>query len=203
MTEWTLYSSSRSPFVRKTIMAAHCAGLIERIDFVEVQTNPMTPSVEVLKHNPLGMIPTLLLADSEMLTGSDAILDYFNEVAPEAGLIPQGGQARREVLRRQTVADGAMDKAVKWLDERFRDQNEDTRSHINGYSGALLSVADWFNHGIVTRERPDAGDLALYCLLGYLEFRFPECVWRDGRDALVSWYEELDKHPAAAATVPH
>lgn len=202
MTEWKLFTSSRSPFVRKVIMAAHYTHVLDRIEKIEVATTPVTPSPEVMAQNPLGMIPTLLLADGEVLTGSDAILDYFNEIVPAAELIPQGGKLRRDVLRRQAIADGAMDKSVKWLDERFRVQNEDTRSHISGYSNAILAVADWFEARIELRAQPDAGDLALFCLLGYLEFRFPECHWRTGREKLVNWFEAMSLQPAAISSQP-
>jgi glutathione S-transferase len=202
MTDWTLLTSTRSPFVRKVVMAAYELDLLGRIAFVGVATTPMEPSAVVLEHSPLGMIPTLLIADGEMLTGSDVILDFLNETAPEAGLIPANGSARRDVLRRQAVADGAMDKAVKWLDERFREQNEDTRVHIDGYARSLLAVAAWFDGRVFGRERPDAGDLSLYCLLGYLNFRFPECEWRTGNARLADWYDGMNRRPAAEFSRP-
>jgi glutathione S-transferase len=61
--------------------------------------------------------------------------------------------------------------------------------HIEGQAGRFPDV-------------PDAGHLAIACALGYLDFRFPDLGWREGRPALSAWYEGMERHPAMQATVP-
>ena len=61
-----LHWSSRSPFVRKVMLAAHehgLAGLIERIPIVVALTKT---DRALLPHNQLGRIPTLLLPDGRV-----------------------------------------------------------------------------------------------------------------------------------------
>jgi GST-like protein len=54
---------------------------------------------ELLKVNPLGQIPTLLLADGSALSESAAILMHLGLAYPESGLLPQDAAARAQVLR--------------------------------------------------------------------------------------------------------
>ena len=55
--------------------------------------------VELLKLNPLGQIPTLVLPDGSALSESAAILIHLGSVHPEAGLLPQDPSARAQAIR--------------------------------------------------------------------------------------------------------
>ncbi len=55
--------------------------------------------VELLKLNPLGQIPTLVLEDGSVLSESAAILIHLGSVHPEAGLLPQEPSARAQAIR--------------------------------------------------------------------------------------------------------
>ena len=53
----------------------------------------------LLKVNPLGQIPTLLLADGSVLSESAAILMHLGLAHPASGLLPQEPTARAQALR--------------------------------------------------------------------------------------------------------
>ena len=53
----------------------------------------------LLKINPLGQIPTLLLADGSALSESAAILMHVGLTYPQSGLLPQDPAARAQALR--------------------------------------------------------------------------------------------------------
>jgi GST-like protein len=55
--------------------------------------------VELLKVNPLGQIPTLVLEDGSVLTESAAILIHLGSVHPESGLLPRDASARAQMIR--------------------------------------------------------------------------------------------------------
>jgi len=55
--------------------------------------------VELLKVNPLGQIPTLVLDDGSVLSESAAILIHLGGAHPEAGLLPRDASARAQALR--------------------------------------------------------------------------------------------------------
>lgn len=201
MTAWTLFASTRSPFARKVRIALHEIGVAGKVTLVPVATSPMKPAPEVLPHNPLGQVPTLVIDGGEALIDSTAILDFLSEQPRGAFLLPREGAERRETMRRLALADGMMDKAVRWLDERFQAQNDDTAARIAGFRAAMERTLD----GLEAAPPPpagrfDAGDVALLSLLGYLDFRFAELPWRDTRPRLAAWYGELLARPSVAAT---
>jgi glutathione S-transferase len=201
MTAWTLFASTRSPFARKVRIALHELGLADRVAIVPVATSPMKPAPEVLPHNPLGQVPTLVIDGGEALVDSTAILDFLSELPGGAFLLPHAGAARREAMRRLALADGMMDKAVRWLDERFQAQNDDTAARIAGFRAGIERTLDRLEaEPPAPADRFDAGDIALLSLLGYLDFRFPELPWRDGRPRLAAWSGKLVERPSVAAT---
>ncbi len=55
--------------------------------------------VELLKVNPLGQIPTLVLEDGSVLSESAAILIHLGNVHADAGLLPRDASARAQALR--------------------------------------------------------------------------------------------------------
>ena len=62
-----LHWSSRSPFVRKVMVVAHEAGVADRIERIPTVVALTKPDLAVLRRNPLGKIPTLLLEDGGTL----------------------------------------------------------------------------------------------------------------------------------------
>ena len=55
--------------------------------------------VELLKVNPLGQIPTLVLDDGSVLSESAAILIHLGSAHPESGLLPRDASARAQAIR--------------------------------------------------------------------------------------------------------
>ena len=62
-----LYWSSRSPFVRKVMVAAHEMGLAQGIRTERVMVSAVAPNADVMAVNPLNKIPTLVLDDGSAL----------------------------------------------------------------------------------------------------------------------------------------
>lgn len=205
MADWTLYHSTRSPFVRKVMIAAIETGLDHRIAIRGVLTNPMTPAPELMGQSPAGQIPLLVIEGGEALVDSAAIMDFLSEAAPGHGLLPPAGPDRRDALRRQAVADAGMDKALRWLDETYRNPCEDGAARVRGYCAALGAIADWCQAraGEWPGSRFDVGDIAVACLLAYLDFRFAEVNWREGRPVLAGWFDRIAQRPSVAATSFH
>jgi GST-like protein len=54
---------------------------------------------ELLKLNPLGQVPTLMLEDGSVLSESAAILIHLGSVHPESGLLPGTAPARAQAVR--------------------------------------------------------------------------------------------------------
>jgi hypothetical protein len=54
---------------------------------------------DLLKINPLGQIPTLVLPDGTVLSESAAILIHLGEAHPQSGLLPRDASARAQAIR--------------------------------------------------------------------------------------------------------
>lgn len=193
--DWQLYTSPRSPFVRKVMIAAHELGLQGRITCRDVVTTPMTPAPELLPDNPLGMIPTLVVG-GEVIFDSLVILEFMNEVAGGT-LFP--ADTRRDCLVRHAMANGMMDKAVRILDEQFRSQNSDTAEHTEGYVGAIKRGIAWMEPRL-DQARFDAGDIAYCALMAYLDMRFPQYLWVDQAPRTDAFMQALIERPSVADT---
>ena len=74
------------------------------LDCEEVDYSEASPTrARLLSFNPLGQVPTLVLADRRILTESLAILHYLDDLAPQAALIPARGDPVRERFYRWVV----------------------------------------------------------------------------------------------------
>jgi len=60
---------------------------------------PNDAFAELLRVNPLGQIPTLLLPDGSPLSESAAILIHLGSVHPDSGLLPRDPSARAQAVR--------------------------------------------------------------------------------------------------------
>jgi glutathione S-transferase len=197
-----LRTSPLSPFGRKVRIAADVAGMADRIRVVVADT--IDPDDSLREQNPLGKIPALLLEDGEALFDSRVIVEYFHDMAPDAGLFPSGPQ-RFAVLRQQALADGLMDACILQVYEaRFRPVEHRVQSWLDHQKGkadrALAFAAE--RYSAIRGGPPDAGEIALACALGYLDLRFSR-GWREEYPALEDWLGAFAvRTPAFAFTAP-
>ena len=112
-----LFWSSRSPFARKVMIAAHELGVAAEITTERVVVDAADPNRRVMHFNPLGRIPTLILGDGRVLHDSAVIIEYLN--TRFAGrLVPGSGRERWDALTLQALADGVMEADLRLLEER-------------------------------------------------------------------------------------
>jgi GST-like protein len=60
---------------------------------------PNDAFAELLKLNPLGQIPTLVLPDGSVLSESAAILIHLGSAHPDSGLLPRDASVRAQAIR--------------------------------------------------------------------------------------------------------
>ena len=193
--------SSRSPFVRKVMVAAHEVGLADRIVTERVVVAANKPNANVMALNPLNKVPTLVLADGSLLYDSRVICEYLDSVQDGAKLFPSDTVARWSALRRQALGDGVMDFIVLRLGEQSRPKEAQSESHIAAFRLKIVSALDRIEaEGPGPAGRPDIGQIAVGCALGHLDFRFATDRWRSGRPKLAAWYAEFADRPSMRAT---
>jgi glutathione S-transferase len=196
-----LFWSSRSPFVRKVMVAAHEVGLAPRIETVRVVVGADKPNAEVMGANPLNKIPTLFLDDGTALYDSRVICEYLDTLHSGPKLIPTDPAARFAALRRQALGDGLMELNVLRLGEQNRPPPSRSEQHLAAYRvktsttlDALDGEADHFD------AQPDIGQIAIASALSHLDFRFAADNWREGRPRLARWHAAFAGRPSMRAT---
>ena len=84
------------------------------------------------------------------------------------------------------------------------------RRNFNGINGLTDNHARKFIRGLDQFEQEaesfgdivDIGTIAAACVCGYMDFRYADENWRDGRPALAAWFETFSKRPSIVATAP-
>ncbi|MBO1078926.1 glutathione S-transferase N-terminal domain-containing protein [Roseomonas haemaphysalidis] len=194
-----LFYSSGSPFVRKVMVALLMRGLEERVDLLS--TNPHESPAALLQQNPLSKVPCLVTVEGLPLFDSRVICEYLDGLGTASPLFPDSGSERTGALLLQALGDGVMDAAVARRMQQPYPQDEGRR-HLGGRNAAAIGRAlDWLDRNPPERLR-DIGAVSVACALGYLDFRFADEDWREGRPALTAWFAEAEAHPAMVATRP-
>jgi glutathione S-transferase len=192
--------SSRSPFARKAMVAAHMAGVADRIVTERVVVTASKSNPDVMAINPLNKIPTLVLDDGTALYGSAVICEYVDSLHDGPKLFPADPAARWPALKRQALGDGLMELAILRLGEQYRPAALQSESQLAAYRLKIASGLDRIEAEGLGTAGADIGHIAIGCALGYLDFRFAADDWRNGRPGLAAWYGEFARRPAMRAT---
>jgi GST-like protein len=102
---------------------------------------PNAAFAELLKLNPLGQIPTLVLPDGSVLSESAAILIHLGSVHPDSGLLPRDASARAQAIRGLVFIAANCYAAISIIDfpERWcENADEATQERIRAGSRARL-----------------------------------------------------------------
>lgn len=198
-----LYWSNASPYARKVrmVIAEKALGhLVEEIS-VDVYADPPA----LLAVNPLGKIPALVMDDGLGLFDSPTICAFLDADSRGEGprLQPQSGRERWMVMRAEAFGDGITDLALALRQEALKPEGEKSPTSAARSRGQLLRSLDAVLPMLQTLpESPTQGHLALAAALGYLDFRHPDVAWRNGRDELAKWFEQISERASFAATAP-
>lgn len=204
MSGLTLYHSHTSPYVRKVMVLAHEAGILDQITLVEnASGTPLNVGSAPIAANPLGKVPTLTRGDGSALYDSRVICEYLDARAG-SGFFPEGAR-RWDALVLEATADGMLDAALLMMYEtRLRPENLYFAPFVEGQWTKVARSLD------VIEERWMAylagplciGQIALACALGYLDLRHGVRNWRATRPALAAWFAKMDARDSLRATRP-
>jgi glutathione S-transferase len=198
-----LHWSPRSPYVRKVMVAAHELGVRDRLEVVRTVVGGTTPHVELMRDNPLGKIPTLVLEDGTVIYDSPVICEYLDTLHDGTKLFPAWPE-RLTALRRLALGDGMLDIALAWLGERFRPAEKQSAPHMALWQGKLRACVAALEQeaDALAASRFDIGHIAIGIALSYLDFRFGDLGWREGHPRLAAWHARFDARPSVVANPP-
>jgi glutathione S-transferase len=198
-----LWLNPASPFARKVRVVARECGLEGRIEEISIMVSPVKPHPDLAKANPLVKIPALSTEEGT-LYDSAVICEYLDSLHGKTPLFPRAGADRWRALRLQALADGILEAAVLMRYEnavrpealQWGEWKAGQFIKVRGGLDALeQECAGW-------AARFGIGELTAACVLGYLDFRFPDEAWRKTRPVLEKWYAGVSQRPSMKATVP-
>src|SRR6218665_2638132 len=145
-----LIGSLTSPYVRKVrvVMAE------KKLDY-QLELEDVWASDAILKSNPLGKVPCLVMDGAEAVFDSRVIVEYVDPLSPVGRLIPEKGRERAEVRTWEALADGVEDAAIlARLEATWEHRTEAQRSQawIDRQTGKLHAGLKAMAHGL--GERP-------------------------------------------------
>ncbi len=193
-----LYYSATSPYVRKVVACALACGNWSQITCIA--TNPHASPPDLLSANPLSKVPCLVTEDGLALFDSPVICEYLDAVG--AGLLfPPAGPARWRALKQQAIGDGIMDAAVLCRLDMARPPEAARDTAMARQKAAIARALDLLQDDPPANHL-DIGSITIACALGYLDLRFADDAWRDGRGKLSQWYAVMEQRPEIAQSAP-
>lgn len=196
-----LFMVGASPYARKVRAAAIQLGLGSQLDLVVA--NPHHRPPELVAVNPLSKVPTLVDDEGVSHTDSLAICEHLDSLSDRFDLLPKSGEARHRALFRHALAHGIMDCAVIRRVESLKAKEADRDSWMERQKQTIVRVMDYFEADHALDGPPTLDRLTLAAALGFLDFRFPDDAWRNGRPRLTAWYGEMAKTPPLSETQPY
>jgi len=196
-----LFSTLKSPFVRKVRVVALEKGLHDRIELVD--GHPLNDPPALLASNPLGKIPALVLDDGRTLYDSKVICEYLDGLNTNPQLIPTGDR-RLDVLNLAALADGLMDAAVAIVMERMREAAFQSPTQIDRQREKIArSFAVAEREMAALPDQLNLGQIALAVALDYLQRRTPELAAITSANAspgLLAWSAAFNRRESMRAT---
>ena len=200
-----LIGSLASPYVRKVRIVMADKKLDYQFELEDVWANDA-----IMKSNPLGKVPVLVMEGGEAVFDSRVIVEYIDTRSPVGKLIPETGRERTEVRTWEALGDGLQDAAIlARLEQTWAGRSEGQRSaawvsrqmdKVHACVAAMsrgLSDKAWCSGTHFT-----LADIAAGCALGYLDFRFPHIDWRSSYPNLAKLYEKLALRQSFIDTAP-
>ena len=198
-----LLYTPNSPYARKVRIVA----LEKHVELTLQEVVLSDPDSPLKQHNPLGKIPVLVLNDGDNLYDSKVIVEYLDFHTPVARLIPQDHNARILVRRWEALSDGICDAAIAAMLEARRPPGQQSQANIDRQLDKVLLGLEVLNLDITKKkwcvnETFSLADIAVGCMLGYVDLRFKQLNWQDKYPNLVKHYSVLVKRPSFKQTMP-
>jgi glutathione S-transferase len=189
-----LIGALTSPYVRKVRVV-----MAEKKLEAQLLLEDVWNSDEILKSNPLGKVPCLVMEGGEAVFDSRVIVEYLDTLSPVGKLIPASGRERVEVRTWEALADGVLDAALlARMEKVWTGRSETQRSQawidrqLSRVHGALAAMSKGLNDKPwCSGNHLSLADIAVGCALGYLDFRFPQIDWRGAHPNLARLSEKL------------
>jgi glutathione S-transferase len=200
-----LYSAG-SPFARIVRIALLETGLDEKVSKQEISRARLySPESDVLAHNPVGRVPTLVLDDGTILTESNLILCFIDAMSPSRKLLPLDGSDGWRVLSEMGQVWGLLEGIVSCVRAGRLPNPESASFIISAETARVNRIADVLETAVSTTGFGgpiNAAQIVLGSALGLAQARLRRWAWRVDRPRLSAWYDRIAERPSFRATEP-
>lgn len=196
-----LHHNPASPFVRMVRVVAHETGQADDIQTEMAAVLPIERHAGISAANPLGRLPTLVTDEGQGLFDSRVICAYLADRAGDSTIHPSKDF---RIMTLFALAQGLCDSAVnlryetalrpeslRW-DQWIARQNERMFAALDDLE------ANWQD----ALEGVHVGTIGIAVALAYLDFRYPDLGWRDGRPNLTAFFDSFNQRPSMQASLP-
>ncbi|MEE8307003.1 MAG: glutathione S-transferase family protein [Gammaproteobacteria bacterium] len=206
-----------SPFhslVHKSLVVIQEKGLVDQVTLVptfpfrNTQMEDCRGLYPLTELNPLGKVPTLALEDGTALYGSQVVAEYLDSLNAHNPLFPTQPSQRWDALRRLALGDTLFELGVQMGTEGRIPKAEPRPGLYEWLQPKIEAAFDVIETDIRDASAFDIGHIAFlqgisYTGGGYFsrldEPLYPRFDWREGRPALLEWYEASIQRPSVAA----
>ncbi|GEQ98490.1 glutathione S-transferase [Iodidimonas gelatinilytica] len=207
-----LFYSPFHSFIHKALVVSHEAGLQDKISLVPTfpfrnrDGEDVSGQYSLAPINPLDKVPTLALADGQVIFGSQAICEYLDsQRVSGAPLFPSitlnNGKTRMEAITRLALADIMFEQTVQMVMEGWYPEKE---QHLKIFQWIWPKIERGLDHlendAKKGWDRFDIGHVSMLQMISYTDFRNkfygdadpvnPGYNWRKDRPALSAWFDE-------------
>jgi len=197
-----LYDFPLAPNPRRTRIYLAEKGLSVPLVMVNLREGAQrTP--EFLAKNPLGSLPVLELDDGTLLTESEAIIEYFEELHPEPPMIGRTPLERAKTRRLERLCEIAvLFRVGRYLHATLAPlpgakPNPAVAEWALGELPRGLGVLEGEVGEFVAGERASVADCTLFAAFEFA--RAAGLALEDGYPRLGEWYQRFAQRPSAKA----
>ncbi len=200
-----LIGALTSPYVRKVRIV-----MAEKKLECEFVLEDVWGSDTILKSNPLGKVPCLVMEGGEAVFDSRVIVEYLDTLSPVGRLIPASGRERIEVRAWEALADGMLDACLlARMEATWTGRTPEQRCQawidrqLSRVQAALAAVAQGLgDKPYCSGTHFSLSDVAVGCALGYMDLRFPQMDWAGEHPNLARLARKLGQRQSFIDTAP-
>lgn len=183
-----------SPFARMCRITAFELDLEDELEIVPIEgMSPAVSQPEVVSHNPIGRIPTLITDHGHSIYDSRVICEYLTHHAGDKRLLPDEPVRRFRILTLQALGQGIAEAGVALRYELATRPEASRWPQLVDRQRTRIHAAC---EDVEKRWRGELRDttlatIALGAALAYVNFRHGDLDWRANRPSLAGWFEEF------------